>query len=122
MPYLKRANGDPSGQCIEMKGDEVILGRLPECDVVLDFQGVSRRHARIYRTDAHYYLADLKSLNRTKVNDAIVEPGQDHLLRQGDRINICDVEFVYYTKLPKQPSPESDPGVLVTDEDDRGTL
>jgi sigma-B regulation protein RsbU (phosphoserine phosphatase) len=122
MPYLKRANGDPSGQCIEMKGDEVILGRLPECDVVLDFQGVSRRHARIYRTDSQYYLDDLKSLNRTKVNDNFLEPGQAHLLRQGDRINICDVEFIYYPKLPKGPGVESDPGVVVIDEDDRGTI
>src|SRR3954462_12603910 len=118
MPYLKRANGDPSGQCIEMKGEETVLGRLPECDVVLDFQGVSRRHARIYRTNSQYYLADLKSLNRTKVNDAYIEPGQDHLLHPGDRINICDVEFVYYAKLPKRSGSESDPVVLVTDEDD----
>jgi sigma-B regulation protein RsbU (phosphoserine phosphatase) len=122
MPYLKRANGDPSGQCIELKGDEIILGRLPECDVVLDFQGVSRRHARIYRDNSQYYLTDLKSLNRTKVNDTFVDPGHDHLLTQGDRINICDVEFIYYPKLPKRTGAESDPSVLVIDEDDRGTI
>ncbi|HEX8200316.1 MAG TPA: SpoIIE family protein phosphatase [Isosphaeraceae bacterium] len=121
MPYLKRANGDPSGQLIELKGEEMVLGRLPECDVILDFQGVSRRHARIYRDRGQYYLGDLKSLNRTKVNDTVVEPGQDHQLRQGDRINICDVEFIYYTRPPKGAF-EPDPAVLVTEEDDRGTI
>lgn len=122
MPYIKRANGDPTGQCIEIKGDEAILGRLPECEIVLDFQGVSRRHARIYRSASQFYLEDLKSLNRTKINDHFVEPGKDHPLRQGDRINICDVEFIYYTKLPKRPGLESDPGVLVTDDETGGTL
>src|SRR3954468_3563926 len=117
MPYLKRANGDPSGQCIELKGDQLVLGRLPECDVVLGFQGVSKRHARIYRSDAQYYLEDLRSLNGTKVNDVGVQPGKDRPLRQGDRINICDVEFIYYIRLPKTGDGGFDPGVLVTDDD-----
>ena len=36
MPFLKRANGEQSGQCIEIKGDEFLLGRAPDCDLILD--------------------------------------------------------------------------------------
>jgi len=44
-------------------------------------------------------------------------PPESHryLLRQGDRINICDVEFIYYQKLPIPKSdPVDDGDVIVT--------
>ena len=50
MAFLKRANGETAGQIIELKADRIIIGRSPEhCHVVLDPNGVSRRHAEIYR-------------------------------------------------------------------------
>ena len=50
MAFLKRANGETAGQIIELKPDRIIIGRSPEhCHVVLDPNGVSRRHAEIYR-------------------------------------------------------------------------
>ena len=84
MAFLKRANGETAGQIIELKPDRIIIGRSPEhCHVVLDPNGVSRRHAEIYRKGEDFFLADLNSRNLTKVNNAKVIPGIDHRLVAG---------------------------------------
>ena len=103
-PWLssKRANGDTAGQIIELKPERIIIGRSPEhCHIVLDPNGVSRRHAEIYRKGDDYFLSDLNSRNLTRVNNAKVIPGIDHRLDSGDRINICDVEFLL-SQLPPE--------------------
>jgi sigma-B regulation protein RsbU (phosphoserine phosphatase) len=113
MAFLKRANGETAGQIIELKADRIIIGRSPEhCHVVLDPNGVSRRHAEIYRKADDHYLADLNSRNMTKVNNSKVIPGIDHRLAPGDRINICDVEFLFYPQLPAD-SPSKEPGDIM---------
>jgi pSer/pThr/pTyr-binding forkhead associated (FHA) protein len=49
MAFLKRANGATAGQIIELKGERTVIGRSPEhCHIVLDPNGVSRKHAEIY--------------------------------------------------------------------------
>ena len=113
MAFLKRANGETAGQIIELKPDRIIIGRSPEhCHIVLDPNGVSRRHAEIYRKAEEYFLADLNSRNLTKVNNTKVIPGIDHRLSPGDRINICDVEFLFYPQLPAD-SPSKEPGNIM---------
>jgi hypothetical protein len=61
------------------------IGRLPECDVVVDDAGASRQHAEVRRTDDGFVLSDLGSTNGTLVNGA---PIREHLLEEGDRITI----------------------------------
>jgi len=113
MAFLKRANGETAGQIIELKPDRVIIGRSPEhCHIVLDPNGVSRRHAEIYRKGEEFYLADLNSRNLSKVNNSKVIPGIDHRLVAGDRINICDVEFLFYPQLPAD-NPSQDGGEIM---------
>ena len=63
----------------------ITIGRLPECDVVVDDPGASRQHARISRTDSRFVITDLGSTNGTLVNG---EPIQEHLLEHGDRVTI----------------------------------
>lgn len=108
MAILKRANGDSAGQLIELKNERIVIGRLPDCDIILDAPGVSRRHAEVKRAGNAFVVTDLHSRNKTLVNDTFIEPGRDHPLRSGDRINICDVELIFYPALPtketKRPS------------------
>ncbi len=113
MPFLRRLNGDQAGQCIELAQDDVVIGRLPECQIVLDPHGVSRKHARIHRQDGQFLIEDLGSRNKTRVNSTELQLGVIHTLRPRDVINICDVEFEYLARIP---APAPDPGVLVTDE------
>jgi serine phosphatase RsbU (regulator of sigma subunit)/pSer/pThr/pTyr-binding forkhead associated (FHA) protein len=118
MPFLKRANGEAAGQIIELKQDRTVIGRSPEyCHIVLDPNGVSRRHAEIYKKGDEFFVADLNSRNMTKVNNSKLLPGVEHRLAAGDRINICDVEFLFYHKLPPDGTKENADIVIVPDAD-----
>jgi pSer/pThr/pTyr-binding forkhead associated (FHA) protein len=65
--------------------DELVIGRHPECDIVLAGASVSRRHARLRFRDGTWILQDLDSTNGTWVNDARVGRCQ---LRPGDRVEL----------------------------------
>ena len=73
------------GRSVPLTQPEVTIGRLPECDVVVEDPGASRQHARVRRTDGGFVLVDLGSTNGTLVNDV---PIQEHELENGDRITI----------------------------------
>jgi sigma-B regulation protein RsbU (phosphoserine phosphatase) len=119
MAFLKRANGETAGQIIELKPERVIIGRSPEhCNVVLDPNGVSRRHAEIYKKGDAFFIADLNSRNTTRVNTMKVIPGIDHRLAPGDRINICDVEFLFYPQLPSESGAKEAGEVMIVTENE----
>ena len=133
-PILKRANGEAAGQFIELKPDRIVIGRSPKlCHVVIDGEGVNRKHAEIYRKGDEFYLADLNSFNGTKVNATRVIPGIDHRLDSGDWINICGVEFLYYRRFTEdlvfemdtEHAPEADSDLvfeMVSDSEEHASL
>lgn len=75
----------PGGRSHALTGSQLTLGRLAECDVVVDDPGASRQHARVNRTDSGFVLTDLGSTNGTLVNGESI---REHLLEDGDRITI----------------------------------
>ncbi len=70
------------------RGD-LLLGRDPVCDIVIDDDLVSRRHARFVVEDDTVTLVDLGSSNGTQVNGETVRG--EVLLKPGDRIRIACV-------------------------------
>ncbi len=119
MAMLKRVTGEASGQLIELKSEVTLIGRAPECHIILDPTGISRRHAEIKKIGNNYFLLDLKSKNHTLVNNVAIESSRDHPLKTGDKINICDVEFVYYAVAPpKDSGPKPEGNVMVVTEGD----
>ena len=98
MAYLKAKNGPLAGQRIELSGDEMILGRSPDCDIQVEDYAVSRKHAKMLRSEDGYRIEDLKSRNKTYLNDVILTEGR-HQLRNGDKVAICDVIFNFYDEL-----------------------
>ena len=117
MAILKRVTGDAAGQIIELKSELTVIGRSPECQIVLDPNGVSRRHAEIRKVGDAFFLADLRSRNKTKVNNAEVEPGQrppapagrpDQHLRR--RVRLLP------RRPPRRPAPKADGDVMVVTE------
>jgi len=68
-----------------LQKERTVVGRLPECDVVVDDPGASRHHAEIRRAGSSYVVSDLGSTNGTLVNDAAVG---EQALADGDRITI----------------------------------
>ena len=67
-----------------MTKPELTIGKLTECDLVIaDDDYVSRRHARLFRSDGMVYLEDMGSANGTflRVRRPIVlEPGDEILV------------------------------------------
>ncbi len=64
---------------------EHFVGRLEELDIPLEGEGLSRKHARIFRDDSGWQVEDLGSTNGTHVNDAKV-----------DRIHLNDGDLVRF--------------------------
>jgi hypothetical protein len=70
--------------------EELILGRHPACDVVIDDLSVSRRHARLTFRDGNWVLCDLSSTNGTEVNG---RPVVRCRLLPGDRLRLGDADL-----------------------------
>lgn len=94
MALLQTIRGMAPGQLFPLEGEAAILGRHPECDIVLDAAAVSRQHARIVRVDGAYYIEDLNSRNGTFVNGRPV--AQRQLLADNDELQVCDMAFVFH--------------------------
>src|SRR6476646_6923132 len=69
MFYLLANNGPQAGRKYELKGDKSVLGRHPDCDVVIEVGAVSRNHCQVVREGNSYRLEDLGSRNGTFLND-----------------------------------------------------
>src|SRR5919108_2737442 len=68
-----------------LSGDQLLIGRSRECEVVLADPNVSRRHAELRRDGGRWVIADLGSTNGVKVNGRRVDRAQ---LEPGDRITL----------------------------------
>lgn len=84
---MLRVNSDDGRTLQEfaLADNEVIIGRLPDCGLVLDDRAVSRRHARIAMGRNGWYIEDLDSVNGVFVND---RPVLRSVLSDGDCIAI----------------------------------
>ncbi|MBI3406796.1 MAG: SpoIIE family protein phosphatase [Planctomycetes bacterium] len=98
--FLKGAN---QGTTMELKGERIVLGRNQDCDVVLNVPAVSREHAVIRRINDKFYIEDMKSRNGTFVNSKEVTTRT--LLKDNDRIKICDNQLAFFENAPKAPLP-----------------
>ncbi len=50
----------------------VTIGRSKECDLQIDDRRISMQHCRLFFNNGEWCVADLKSANRTFVNDELV--------------------------------------------------
>ncbi|MCZ6793494.1 MAG: protein kinase [Planctomycetota bacterium] len=73
--------------------DSAVLGRDPQVDCILQYRGISRRHARIEQSEGRYYVEDLGSTNGTRINGSTIATRIP--LESGDRIQLgkLTVEF-----------------------------
>lgn len=73
-PWLVVLQGASAGQRRALGRAEVLVGRDPAADLVLEDTGVSRRHFKILRaSDDIYNLVDLASTNGVQVNGVRVD-------------------------------------------------
>jgi phosphoserine phosphatase RsbU/P len=94
MSFLVVENGPETGKRYPILKTGTILGRHPDCHIVVEVGAVSRHHAKIVHDEGKYFVEDLKSRNGTFLNDGPVQ-GR-HSLQTGDQLRICDVSFLFY--------------------------
>ena len=81
-----RAQLRHEGRAILLGSSGALVGRSRECDVVIDDENVSRRHAEVRPSGGAWIVRDLGSTNGVKVNGQRITGAQS--LRPGDRIQI----------------------------------
>ncbi len=108
-----------SRRCSPLQGiDELSVGRLPDCDLVIEDASASKRHA-VLRWDAehsHATIQDLGSTNGTYIN-AGNRLDKETALHDGDIVSFGEVQFWYlltatlHTKLMQAKNPSAHRGV-----------
>jgi phosphoserine phosphatase RsbU/P len=100
MPKLLVLKGTNEGASISLEGDKFVLGRNPDCDIVIAATSVSREHAQIVRVQNRYYIEDQQSRNGTYINNQAITTRTP--LQHNDKIRICDFQAAFLD--PPAPS------------------
>ncbi|WP_437229678.1 SpoIIE family protein phosphatase [Planctomicrobium sp. SH661] len=89
---------DGQAKAVDLDTKEVIIGRLPECEVQLPSNMVSRKHARVFPTGPGYSIEDLGSGNGTFVNGQKIEGA--YRLKPNDRLKFGPILVRYESDEP----------------------
>ncbi len=105
MAYLVTLKGGSPGR-IELSGDRLVIGRSPDCGVVLAADAVSRHHLQIVRDGQAFFIEDLNSRNGTYVNGSkVIRPTP---LMDNACIKIGELLLTFHTGVNQ---PASKPGL-----------
>src|SRR5262249_55558486 len=91
---------------ITIRDAEALIGRAPDCQVVLDHPTVSARHARLFLRDGQYFVEDTQSTNGTAVNGLAISGPVG--LKSGDLVQVGEVHILF-----QQDAAVSDGSTLV---------
>ncbi len=104
--------GDVKRATFALTTDETAIGRDAANEVVFSDASVSRRHCVITKNADGFKIVDLKSCNRTFVNEVQVEGEQT--LKHGDRIRIGKIELIF--SVNEDVAPDTDECFVQFDE------
>lgn len=90
---LQVVKGVNEGAMISLDGDKFIMGRNPDCGIVIPITSVSREHAQILRINGKYFIEDKQSRNGTFVNNTQINGRVG--LKNNDKIRICDFQATF---------------------------
>ena len=79
--------------CDVIQKPRYVIGRSAElCDLVIDFNGISRQHCAVRYEDGEYVIVDLKSTNGIEFqNDKIL---RSHI-NEGDSFFLCELKITF---------------------------
>ena len=93
-PRLMRYDGKKVTAVYPVDKAEMLVGRSPDCDIMLDDGTVSRRHARIVTKPGRVVVEDLNSLNGTYINDEAIKRGH---IEDDDTVAFGNIVLVFRT-------------------------
>jgi hypothetical protein len=100
-PLLIAQSGPLTGQRWKIK-TELLLGRDPDCDIVIPMRQVSRHHLHIFRKGDSTMVEDLNSKNGTYINGRHIEEVVS--LAEGDEIQVSLAQhFIYLSSDATMP-------------------
>ncbi|HEY8376377.1 MAG TPA: SpoIIE family protein phosphatase [Nannocystis sp.] len=110
--WLEIRRGQTPVTNINLVGRRVVVGRSPDCDIVLNTTSVSRQHAELISDGAGWRVRDLGSRNGTGVNGTRV--AGERVLQSGDVLRIDEFDLVFHAG-PAPARPAARPRTSVTD-------
>ncbi|MGP0066539.1 MAG: FHA domain-containing protein, partial [Isosphaeraceae bacterium] len=97
VPTLQILSGPFTGRLYTLDRDVTIIGRNPECDVVLQPKSVSRKHAAILRHRGGFLIQDMGSTRGTYVNGQKI--AQPVMLQEGQTIQIGELLLSFSSRF-----------------------
>lgn len=87
MLALKILTGQQMGKVVPLKDGVSVLGRSPECDIIIANNNVSKKHASIEKRGNLIILKDLQSTNGSYINGVKIQESKAHV---GDKLSFHD--------------------------------
>ena len=98
----KKESGE--SETIKLKNG-MIFGRKKECDFSIPDQLVSGKHFEITLVGHTLYITDLKSFNKTFINEMDIKPDKKVALKENDVIQAGKQFFTFVHELGKKKTP-----------------
>ena len=93
---------EDTGEKIGIEKNHFLIGRSPSCDYCMDNDSISKEHIRISLIGGIYHITDLGSTNHTYLNGKVLSKQVPTIIRNGDRIAVSNLIFVFKNKEDKE--------------------
>lgn len=84
----------PGGDPIDLLKHHLVVGRREACDIVLDFGGLSGRHALLKLEQGIWFVTDLRTRNGIRVHGKRLLVGARQPLYPGTKFTLGKHEFI----------------------------
>lgn len=111
---MRILTGELAGQKFELKQGDNIVGRAPDCDIVLNAHGISKKHANVNLDGNIITITDLRSSNGTYLNGIRILKKEVQSSSDKIAFNNIMVDFrsQQQRRAPKQPMFSPPPGYV----------
>jgi pSer/pThr/pTyr-binding forkhead associated (FHA) protein len=112
-PFIYRIDQFGSFRCHIAGGENILIGRSPDCDIVVgESEFVSAFHAEVRREGNACFVRDCNSLNNTWINDILVAPGEEREVFHMEKILLGGKEGITLFFVDQQNADKKRPQVL----------
>jgi len=105
-PYILFQQGPLFGKMVLLESGNLILGRSDDADIVINDEGISRKHLKLFYNNGQTIATDLNSTNGTYVNGERISSRE---LKHEDKIQISSstlMKYIYADKLDESTQQE----------------